>query len=131
MPGGFLTVVKGLFAAKKGDGIGGLATDIREAIKGKEIDPNKLIDTYIEIEKLKASVIETEMSGNWLQRSWRPILMLSLVVIVINNYILFPYFPDTLQMLDLPNELWNLLTIGVGGYVAGRSIEKAVKIYKK
>jgi hypothetical protein len=71
------------------------------------------------------------MSGNWLQRSWRPILMLSLVVIVINNYILFPYFPDTLTMLDLPDELWNLLTIGVGGYVAGRSIEKAVKIYKK
>jgi hypothetical protein len=131
MAGGFLTVMKGLFGSKKGDGIGGLATDIREAIKGKEIDPNKLIDTYIEIEKLKASVIEAEMSGNWLQRSWRPILMMSLVVIVVNNYILFPYFPDTLMMLDLPDELWNLLTIGVGGYVAGRSIEKAVKIYKK
>jgi len=129
--GGFIKVLTGLFGSKKGDGIGGLATDIREAIKGKEIDPNKLIDTYIEIEKLKATVIEAEMSGNWLQRSWRPILMLSLVVIVINNYILFPYFPETLTMLDLPDELWNLLTIGVGGYVAGRSIEKAVKIYKK
>ena len=129
--GGFIKVLTELFGSKKGDGIGGLATDIREAIKGKEIDPNKLIDTYIEIEKLKATVIEAEMSGNWLQRSWRPILMLSLVVIVINNYILFPYFPDTLTMLDLPDELWNLLTIGVGGYVAGRSIEKAVKIYKK
>jgi hypothetical protein len=126
-----IDIFKGIFKSKKGEGVGGLATDIREAIKGKEIDPNKLIDTYIEIEKLKASVIETEMSGNWLQRSWRPILMLSLVVIVINNYILFPYFPETLTMLDLPNELWNLLTIGVGGYVAGRSIEKAVKIYKK
>ena len=131
MPGGVLTIFKGLFGAKKGDGIGGLATDIREAIKGKEIDPNKLIDTYIEIEKLKAGVIEAEMSGNWLQRSWRPILMMSLVVIVVNNYILFPYFPETLTMLDLPDELWNLLTIGVGGYVAWRSIEKAVKIYKK
>ena len=127
---GIIKILSGLFASKKGEGVGGLATDIREAIKGKEIDPNKLIDTYIEIEKLKASVLTTEMSGNWLQRSWRPILMLSLVLIVINNYILFPYFPETLTMLDLPDELWNLLTIGVGGYVAGRSIEKAVKIYK-
>ena len=128
---GIIKVLSGLFASKKGEGIGGLATDIREAIKGKEIDPVKLIDTYLEIEKLKASVINTEMQGNWLQRSWRPILMLSLVLIIINNYLLFPYFPESLTMLDLPDKLWNLLTIGVGGYVAGRSIEKAVKIYKK
>ena len=127
---GIIKVLSGLFASKKGEGVGGLATDIREAIKGKEIDPVKLIDTYLEIEKLKASVINTEMQGNWLQRSWRPILMLSLVLIIINNYLLFPYFPESLTMLDLPDKLWNLLTIGVGGYVAGRSIEKAVKIYK-
>jgi len=129
--GGFIKVISGLFASKKGEGVGGLATDIREAITGKEITPDKLIDTYLKIEELKVQVLNAEMQGNWLQRSWRPILMLSLVLIVINNYILFPYFPDTLTMLELPNELWNLLTIGVGGYVAGRSIEKAVKIYKK
>ena len=123
-------IISGLFKSKKGDGIGGLATDIRESIKGKEIDPNKLIDTYIKLEELKASVLTTEMQGNWLQRSWRPLLMLSLVLIIVNNYILFPYFPDTLTMLDLPEQLWTLLTIGVGGYVGGRSIEKAVKIYK-
>ena len=129
--GGFIKVLTGLFASKKGEGVGGLATDIREAIKGKEISPDKLIDTYLKIEELKAQVLNTEMQGNWLQRSWRPILMLSLVLIVVNNYLLFPYFPDTLTMLDLPDKLWNLLTIGVGGYVAGRSVEKAVKIYKQ
>ena len=128
---GFLKVFTSLFASKKGEGVGGLATDIREAINGKEIDPDKLIDSYIRIEELKAQVLNAEMQGNWLQRSWRPILMLSLVLIVINNYLLFPYFPDTFTMLELPDKLWNLLTIGVGGYVAGRSVEKAVKIYKQ
>jgi hypothetical protein len=128
---GFLTVVKGLFGAKKGDGIGGLATDIREAIKGQEIDPNKLIDTYVKVAELQSKNLQTEMQGNWLQRSWRPLLMLSLVFIVVNNYILLPYFPNVFTGLDLPDHLWELLKIGVGGYVVGRSIEKAADKWKK
>ena len=127
---GFGTIVKGLFASKKGDGIGGLATDIREAIKGKEISPDKLIDTYLEFAKIQASTINAEMKGNWLQRSWRPLLMLMIMVIIMNNYILLPYFPNTIEMLDLPDHLWEILKLGLGGYVVGRSVEKAVKIYK-
>lgn len=129
--GGFLTIIKGLFASKKGDGIGGLATDIREAIKGKEITPDKLIETYLEIAKIQSTVLTTEMQGNWLQRSWRPLLMLMIMLIIMNNYILFPYFPEKLEMLELPNHLWEILKLGLGGYVVGRSVEKAVKIYKQ
>jgi len=128
---GFLAVVKGLFGAKKGVGIGGVATDLREAIKGKEITPDKLIDTYVRIMEIQSSVLQTEMQGNWLQRSWRPILMLMIMLIILNNYILFPYFPQTLLVLELPDHLWTLLELGVGGYVVGRSVEKAVKIYKQ
>jgi len=77
--------------------------------------------------------LKTELSGNWLQRSWRPILMLSITLIVVNNYLIFPYFslfgiPAT--MLDFPDKLWNLLTVGVGGYVLGRSAEKGIKLFK-
>jgi hypothetical protein len=127
----FKTLMGGLFGAKKGDGIGGLATDIREAIKGKEINPDKLIDTYVKIAELQSKNLQTEMQGNWLQRSWRPLLMLSLVFIVVNNYILFPYFPAIFSSLDLPDQLWELLKIGVGGYVIGRSVEKAADKWKK
>lgn len=122
--------LKGLFGSKKGDGIGGLAIDIREAIKGKEISPDKLIDTYLEVAKLQSSLIDTEMQGNWLQRSWRPLLMLMIIIIIMNNYILFPYFPETLEMLILPEQLWDILQLGLGGYVVGRSLEKAVKTFK-
>ncbi len=126
-----LSIIKGVFGSKKGDGLGGLATDIREAIKGKEITPDKLLEVYLEVAKLQTSVLTAEMSGNWLQRSWRPLLMLMIMSIIMNNYILFPYFPEKLEMLDLPNDLWEILKLGLGGYVVGRSVEKAVKIYKQ
>lgn len=128
--GGALTIIKGLFGSKKGDGIGGLATDIREAIKGKEITPDKLIGFYLEVAKLQSSIINTEMQGNWLQRSWRPLLMLMIILIIMNNYILYPYFPGTVERLDLDDNLWDILKLGLGGYVVGRSVEKTVKIYK-
>lgn len=127
---GLGAILKGLIGSKKGDGIGGLATDIREAIKGKEISPDKLIETYLEIAKFQSSVLNTEMKGNWLQRSWRPLLMLMIILIIFNNYVLLPYFPEHLSMMVLPDDLWDILKIGLGGYVVGRSVEKSVKIYK-
>lgn len=83
----------------------------------------------------KAGVVKAEIQGeSWLQRTWRPILMLAVVAIVANNYLLFPYinlfFPESAIRLDLPDPLWNLMSIGVGGYVVGRSGEKAVKAWK-
>lgn len=82
-----------------------------------------------------ADNVKAEIEGDsWLQRNWRPILMLSVVLIIVNNYILFPYlsiFTDKVVILELPHDLFNLLTIGVGGYVVGRSVEKGIKTWKK
>ncbi|NDV19232.1 hypothetical protein GO013_07340 [Pseudodesulfovibrio sp. JC047] len=78
-------------------------------------------------------VLVTEMSGNWLQRSWRPILMLVIVAIVANNYLIYPYlslFWPAAPTLSLPPELWQLMKIGVGGYVVGRSVEKGVDVWR-
>jgi hypothetical protein len=33
--------------------------------------------------------------------------------------------------LSIPDPMWNLLTIGVGGYIAGRSGEKIAENWKK
>lgn len=57
--------------------------------------------------------------------------MLSITAIVVNNYILAPYLQAAFGWwwsvtLDLPPEMWTLLTVGVGGYVVGRSGEKIV-----
>lgn len=76
-------------------------------------------------------IILAEANGeSWLQRNWRPLLMLSVVAIIVNNYILVPYlvmFGVAAPLLDLPVQLWELLTIGVGGYVVGRSVEKVAE----
>ncbi len=81
-----------------------------------------------------ASIIVAEAKGeSWLQRSWRPMLMCLFGVIVANNYIVGPYlehFVGEGVMLDLPPDMWDLLKIGVGGYVVGRSVEKGVRVWK-
>ncbi len=78
-----------------------------------------------------ANVVMSEAQGeSFLQRNWRPITMLSFVAIVVNNYILYPYlslFWHSAPLLPIPVDLWDLLKIGLGGYVVGRSTEKIVK----
>ena len=72
-------------------------------------------------------------SEHWIVAAWRPITMLVFVFIIANNYILAPYielFSDVDVMLELPPDLWDLLKIGLGGYVVGRSSEKVAKMIK-
>lgn len=94
-----------------------------------------LIENDAELKKAQRDIIVAEVQGeSWLQRNWRPILMLSIVGIVVNNYIIFPYaqlFGVAAVTLDLPDELFSLMSIGVGGYVVGRSGEKMMKAYKE
>ncbi len=87
-----------------------------------------------ELTKAAASIVQAEAeSEHPLTAQWRPILMLSITAILVNNYILAPYlaalFGFSVQ-LDLPEPMWNLLTVGVGGYVLGRSAEKGIKYWK-
>lgn len=76
----------------------------------------------------QAGIITAEAdSQSWLTRSWRPITMLVFVAIIANNYLIAPYlqvmFHAGLQ-LALPPDMWDLLKLGIGGYVVGRTVEK-------
>lgn len=87
----------------------------------------KMIDTYNKEIEAKKEIIVTEAKGGWLKSNWRPVLMLTIVAIVANNYLVYPYlsmFTDKVVILELPDKLWNLMLIGVGGYIGGRSAEK-------
>jgi len=76
---------------------------------------------------MQTEIIVTEAKGNWLQRSWRPILMLAFGFIVIYVKFLAPLFD--LRIPELENEFWNLLQLGIGGYVIGRTGEKMMTTY--
>jgi hypothetical protein len=79
-------------------------------------------------------VVAEARSEHWLTSAWRPITMLVFVAIVANNYILAPYvdlfFGSGLQ-LDVPAPMWDLIKIGLGGYVVGRSAEKVAERIKR
>ena len=90
-----------------------------------------------ELSKLQTSagIVTAEAnSDHWLAANWRPITMLTFVFIIANNYILYPYlalFFEEAPKLEIPPDMWALLKIGLGGYVVGRSVEKAVIGLKK
>jgi hypothetical protein len=69
--------------------------------------------------KAKSDIIVAEAQGNWLTSSWRPITMLTFLLLVVL---------DSFGLLASPlaDEAWLLLQIGLGGYVTGRSMEKLV-----
>ena len=76
-------------------------------------------------------VLVAEIQGGaWLQKSWRPITMLVFVFIILNNYVIVPYvsaFGGAVPTLEIPNGMWALLNVGIGGYIASRGIEKVVE----
>lgn len=77
-----------------------------------------------DITAAQADVLKVELSGNWLQRSWRPLLMVAFGFIILYQYFISQVF--RLPQVDLPERFFDLLEIGLGGYVIGRSVEKVV-----
>ena len=84
---------------------------------------SKVIDYETKLLASQSSIIIAEASGqSWMQRSWRPITMLTFLGLVVCDS--FGWLANPLAA-----EAWTLLQIGLGGYVTGRSIEKvAVKL---
>jgi hypothetical protein len=102
--------------------IGGLALDIREAIKGKELDPQRLIELQSEINKLEAQHRSIFVAG------WRPFIGWICGFALAYNFIIrdlciwafgIESVPAPLQMEHLMTVLLGML--GLGGM---RTFEK-------
>ena len=131
--GGFLSKILGSGAKEVVDSIGTAIDKIDKSdeklelqLKYKELLMG-IEGAYLDYEgKLldhKSKIVESEAKGeSWLQRNWRPLLMCICMFIVFNNYVLVPYFQLPVTTLD--EHIWTLMDLGVGGYVAGRSLEK-------
>ena len=106
-------------------GLDKLFTSKEEKIKAESIIKEIILQKKLELQQMQTDIILAEAKGNWLQRSWRPILMLSFGFIVIYVKFIAPIFGFTIPALEI--EFWQLLKIGIGGYVVGRSAEKISK----
>jgi hypothetical protein len=98
----------------------GLQLQYKELLIGIQ---EKFVEYESTLLEQQSNLVLTEAKGeSWLQRNWRPMLMMICMYIVFSNYILSPYFG--IPMLTLDEHIWMLIETGVGGYVAGRSLEK-------
>jgi hypothetical protein len=78
------------------------------------------LDAQFAQEQAKVIIAEAT-SESWLTRNWRPILMLTFTYIIAHNFVLAPLF--SFASLPIPDPMWELLKLGIGGYIGGRSAE--------
>jgi hypothetical protein len=75
-----------------------------------------------EIEKAAAEIVKAEVQGQgWLQRTWRPLTMLTFVGLIVARWLGWSA-PNLSQAEAL--KLWDIIELGLGGYVIGRTAEK-------
>lgn len=71
-----------------------------------------------------AVVVAEAQGGSWLQRNWRPMLMVLFALLVL---LMWCGVSSDQLTEELKLELMSLIKLGMGGYIAGRSIEKATQ----
>ena len=125
-----INLISGIFepAAKLIDSVH-TSTEEKLEIKNKLVTIQnemtvKIIDYETRLLESQTSIINSEAQGeSWMQRNWRPITMLTFLVLVVCDSF-------GLLAFRLAAEAWVLLQIGLGGYVVGRTAEKVTKKIK-
>tara|TARA_R110000765_G_scaffold394911_2_gene488566 strand:- start:733 stop:1131 length:399 start_codon:yes stop_codon:yes gene_type:complete len=119
-------------------GLGDLAKDIREAVKGKELDPNKKLDIAAKLAEVQTKINEAEATHRTVfVAGWRPFIgwvcglgllyavfiepLLRFVFTVNGWEIEFPHIDTTITMQVL---------FGMLGLVGARSYEKKNNLTK-
>ncbi|MCA3582490.1 MAG: hypothetical protein IOD03_02210 [Methylocystis sp.] len=77
-----------------------------------------------ELEKAAGDIIKAEaQSEHWLAACWRPLLMITFGLLIVLRWLGWSA-PGISEAEAL--KLWNIVEIGLGGYVIGRSAEKTL-----
>ena len=82
----------------------------------------QMLEFEKQVNQSKTDIIVAEAKGGgWLQRSWRPVTMLTFLFLVV---------ADSYGWLANPlsENAWLILQVGIGGYIGGRSAEKIARL---
>jgi hypothetical protein len=72
----------------------------------------------------RAQIVNTEAaSTHWLAANWRPLTMITFVGLIVARW--FGWAAPELSESEYL-KLWDIVELGLGGYVVGRSLEKLV-----
>ena len=114
--------LKMLLGGPQGSPIGSLATQIREAIKGKEIDPQEALKMIHSLNEAEAKHRSVFVAG------WRPFIGWIGGLILAFNYIVAPILiwvlPDSTPPVLNLDQLWPVIT-GMLGIAGMRSYDKS------
>lgn len=113
----------------------GFGSAIKEAVGAFKADPTKVAELEAAllqasltfqssvVASINATMQEEAKSEHWMQWSWRPFFGLTGAAILINNYILLPYFSKLgIVPIVVPAEVWMMIAavLGIAAYVRGR-----------
>ncbi len=81
-----------------------------------------------ELEAKRDIIVSEAKSESWITRNWRPITMLTFVGLITADWLGFtaPNLTPELKM-----KLFDIIQIGLGGYVVGRTVEKVAPNIKE
>ena len=93
---------------------------------------NQIQDALINFDtkalEAQTKVIVAEAGGeSWIQRNWRPVTMLTFTGLIVAHWLGFT--PENLPKEQVMS-LLEIVKVGLGGYVLGRSAEKFAKNWK-
>ncbi len=98
--------------------------DAEAAQKAKHELLMELSKNESQLQKAVASIIQAEAaSTHWLAANWRPLTMLTFVGLIVARW--FGLVAPNLSEAEYL-KLWDIVYIGLGGYMGGRTIEKIV-----
>jgi len=75
------------------------------------------------IESVNATMRAEAKSDKWWQSAWRPTVGFTFSAVIINNYILMPYF-TWVHAVDIPQGVWNSILVVLGAAAATRGVER-------
>ncbi|MCH9852899.1 MAG: holin family protein [Alphaproteobacteria bacterium] len=118
---GLLSNMLGL-AVKGAKNVAGVQTII-------ETNKGALSQSKADIIKGQLAINENDAIGkSWIQRNWRPLFMMTVVMMIIFNYLILPIIDMIISReiypIEIPDQLWQAFMVGFGVYSAGRTIEK-------
>ena len=100
-------------------------TKLENVVKEKMLElEGKRLDLEGQLVQAQSAVIIAEaQSQSWLARNWRPLVMVTFcaeIVLISTGWL------DVEALQAVPSELWNLMTLGIGGYMTLRTLDKAI-----
>lgn len=100
--------------------------DLAQQIKAQIAERGDILEGKV-LDAQQNIIVAEAQSGSWLAQNWRPLTMLNFVVLITLHWLGFTPEnigePQVIALLDI-------VKVGLGGYVLGRSAEKSIKYWK-